>query len=206
MEISAVNVEDTGISLRRKLTYGGIFFALMIIVSLPTVILLCVGMLPTFVAVLIDRTDQKFAASSVGGLNFGGVFPYILPLWLEDHSVDAAVNSISDIFSLMVMYSGAGFGWLIFLAIPPVITAFITVIDETNLKQLKVVQRQIVDEWGDDIASVETEAEAATREATEGEGEQSSDQDGDEDEDDEEDDDDLNDDPDAGGLAPPSGF
>jgi hypothetical protein len=92
------------------------------------------------------------------------------------------------------------------LAIPPVITAFITVIDETNLKQLKVVQRQIVDEWGDDIASVETEAEAATREATEGEGEQSSDQDGHEDEDDEEDDDDLNDDPDAGGLAPPSGF
>jgi len=200
MDFSADSFNDTNTNWRRNLTFGGVIVALMIIVSLPTVILISVGMLPTLVALLIDRTDQKFAASCVGGLNLSGVFPYILPLWLEEHSVDAAIVTITDIFSLSVMYSAAGFGWLIFLAIPPVVSAFITVIDETNLKQLKMVQRQIVEEWGDDIATVETEAETAEREATE-ENEKLAG--GEDDDQDDEQDEDEEDDALVGGLTPP---
>lgn len=121
------------------------------IFSLPALIILIPGMLPTFVARLCDRTEQKYATFCVGGLNLCGVFPYILNLWTDNHEIGAAVGIISNIFSLLVMYAAAGFGWLMFLAIPPVVSAFLNVLAQRRVTILRATQEEILREWGPEV-------------------------------------------------------
>ena len=118
------------------------------IFSLPTLIVFIPGMLPTMVARVCDRTEQKYATFCVGGLNLCGVFPYLLTLWTDNHEVRAAVGIISDIFALLVMYAAAGFGWLMFMAIPPVVSAFLNVLAQRRVTLLRASQEEIVKEWG----------------------------------------------------------
>ena len=126
----------------------GLILILFMVFSLPSLIVLSIGLLPTAVAFIVDRSDHKSGAFCVGGMNFSGVLPFIIKLWSESHTVIAAIEIISDIFSLLIMYAAAGFGWMMFLAIPPVISSFLTVISQTRVKVLRANQQKIVDEWG----------------------------------------------------------
>lgn len=126
-------------------------FALLLIVALPTVLLLGFSMLPALVAGIIDRTEEKSATFCVGGLNFCGVFPYLLDLWFGDHSLNQAITYLTDVFTLAVMYGAAGMGWMLYLSLPPVIASFIQVMSERRLQQLRKTQKTIIQEWGEEI-------------------------------------------------------
>jgi len=128
-----------------------LIFALLLIVALPTVMLVAFGMLPGLVAMIIDRTEERSATFCVGGLNFCGVFPYLMDLWFGDHSLGQAIGQLTDVFALAVMYGGACMGWMLYLSLPPVIASFIQVMSERRLQQLRKTQRDILDEWGDEV-------------------------------------------------------
>jgi len=123
----------------------------LFLISAPTVIIAALGMLPTTVAYLVDRGEEKFATFCVGGLNVCGVFPYLLQVWFDDHSISMALDIISDVFALVVMYAAAGFGWALFISIPPVISAFLNVIAQHRVQFLRATQKDIVDEWGQSV-------------------------------------------------------
>ncbi len=131
--------------------WGAGLIALWIIASTPSLIIFGLGMLPTLVAYFCDRTEQKYALFCVGGLNFCGTFPFLLKL-SDDHSISAAMAIMSDVFSLAIIFSSAGFGWMMFLSIPPVISSFLTVLAESRVKTLKTIQKRIVDEWGNSVS------------------------------------------------------
>ncbi|MDP6885190.1 MAG: hypothetical protein QF830_13745 [Rhodospirillales bacterium] len=109
-------------------------------------------MLPTVVAFIVDRTRQKYAVFCVGGMNFSGVFPYLLDLWAGEHTAAAAMEILTNVFSLLLMYSAAGFGWAIFIAVPPVVGAFLTVMAQRRVSQLRRDQKELIEEWGEDVA------------------------------------------------------
>lgn len=94
-----------------------ITFVLVVTVSLPSVVMLFFAMLPSVVAFIVDRTPQKHATYCVTGLNFSGVFPYLLDLWAGDHTVDAAIALVTNVFALLTMYGAAAVGWAIFAAV-----------------------------------------------------------------------------------------
>ena len=125
---------------------------LLAIISLPTLIIFIVGMLPTGVARICDRTAQKYATLCVGGLNICGVFPYIIKLWTNNHSIIAATNTVSDLFALLVMYSMASFGWLMFLAVPPVVSTFLDVLAQRRVNTLRGKQQSLAQDWGAEVA------------------------------------------------------
>jgi hypothetical protein len=127
--------------------------------SMPTIVVFFPGMLPTGVAWLCDRTDQKYATFCVGGLNLCGVFPYVMNVWAEGLQIPAAIDIISNIFSLLVMYSAAGFGWMMFLAIPPVVSAFLTVLAQRRVMFLRALQEDIVQEWGPEVSMMDDAAD-----------------------------------------------
>ncbi|NQV99264.1 MAG: hypothetical protein HQ483_06175 [Rhodospirillales bacterium] len=129
------------------------------IISPSSMLILSLGMLPTLVAYFCDRTEQKFALYCVGGMNFCGVFPFLLKL-TDDHSFTAAMEIMSNVFSLAIIFTAAGFGWLMFLSIPPVVSSFLTVLAEARVKSLKSIQKKIVDEWGASIAKGNSETAA----------------------------------------------
>lgn len=124
----------------------------MIWISLPSVLMIVVGMPPTFVAWIIDRSHQKSATYCVAGMNFCGLFPYLMDLWLGTHSLQSATAIVTNVFSLLVIYGAAAFGWLIYITIPPVVSTFLTVMAQRRVAQLRTLQRQIIEEWGDSVA------------------------------------------------------
>ena len=142
---------------------AGVVLVLFMAFSLPSLIILTVGLLPTGVAFIIDRSDQKSGTFCVGGMNLSGVVPFIIKLWADKHTLVVAIEIVSDIFSLLIMYAAAGFGWMMFLTLPPVIASFLSVVSQTRVKVLKASQRKILDEWGPEIA---TNSEPGTDENT----------------------------------------
>ena len=138
---------------------AGVVLILFMAFSLPSLIILTVGLLPTGVAFIIDRSEQKSGTFCVGGMNLSGVLPFIFKLWADNHTLIVAIEIVSDVFSLLIMYAAAGFGWMMFLTVPPVIASFLSVISQTRVKVLRANQKTILDEWGPDIA---TNSEANT--------------------------------------------
>ena len=132
----------------------GAVLVLLTAFSLPSLIVFTVGLLPTGVAFIVDRSDQKTGTFCVGGMNLCGVVPYVMKLWTGKHTTSAATEIISDVLSLLVMYAAAGFGWIIFLAIPPVVATFLSVVAQTRVKALRASQQEIVNEWGPEVANV----------------------------------------------------
>ena len=51
-------------------------------------------------------------------------------------------------------YGAAGFGWMLYVALPPVVTTFLTVMSERRVTVLKSNQKTIIDEWGKSVTTV----------------------------------------------------
>lgn len=137
--------------------------ALVVVISLPTVVVLFFGMLPSLVSYVTDRTKDKFASFCIGGMNFAGVFPYLMDLWMGDHSLGAARDILTDVFKLGIMYSAAAFGWLMFTFIPPVVGAFLTVLSQRRVATLRNEQRQLIEEWGEGVTRTKEQEDALAK-------------------------------------------
>lgn len=128
-------------------------FVALVIWQLPTVMIMFFGLLPSIVSAIIDRTPKKNAAVCVGGINLCGVFPYIMDLWTGTNTMDGAMLMLTDVFSLVVMYGAAAFGWMLYQSVPPVIAAFVTVLAQSRVSSLRSTQRKLIEEWGEDVAT-----------------------------------------------------
>jgi hypothetical protein len=125
----------------------------MIFIFPGIVLLVAGGMLPTLTAYWIDRTPQKYSAFCVGSLNFSGVFPSVIELWTGRNTVEHAWAIIStDPFTLAIMYGAAAVGWALYLFIPSLIVAFLTVVAQHRIAELRARQRELVRVWGTEIA------------------------------------------------------
>lgn len=139
---------------RSNLTWILLILTFLVVLAGPTVVLLLLGMLPTLVAMIIDRTKQKSNSLCVGSINFIGVFPYIMGLWGGINDFNAAFMIVGDIFNLLVMYSAAAFGWFLFLTMPSIISSFVLVLQQRKVAQLRGEQKDLIDEWGAEVAAI----------------------------------------------------
>jgi hypothetical protein len=131
--------------------------ALLIIpISIPSLLIVCLGMLPTLGAALMERGPNRYAWLSVGGLNFAGVAPYLLDLWFKGHTMERALTSLADVFAWLVILGSAAFGWLLYLSMPPVVGAFLQVAAQRRIATLRANQRKLVDQWGPDVVGAPT--------------------------------------------------
>jgi hypothetical protein len=121
-------------------------------ISLSSLMLIFFGMLPTVVAFIIDRSHQRANTVCVGAANVCGVFPYLLDLWLKQHSVMGALQILTDVFAIAVMYSAAAFGWLLFIAIPPIVASVLSVLAQHRVVHLRARQKKILEEWSKAVA------------------------------------------------------
>lgn len=139
---------------RSNLTWILVVGTFLLVIAAPTMIILFFGMLPTLVAYIIDRSQEKSATFCVGAINFIGVFPYVMDLWIDVNSIDAALNSVSDLFAMLIMYSAAAFGWLLFMSMPSVVASFVTVLQQRKVAKLRGTQKELIEEWGAEVAAL----------------------------------------------------
>ena len=120
----------------------------LLVFTLPTVLILCVGMLPTFAAYITDRRREKYTALCVGSMNFVGVVPFLATLWTEDHSFDMAFTILGDPFGWLMMLGSAGIGWAIYFVAPSIVAMFMAARIEQRIERLKERQTELVEDWG----------------------------------------------------------
>ena len=139
-----------GIGRRHVMTLLALMVAvpLAVIYALPTVLLLVVGMLPTLVAMLTDRSGQRFAGRCVGTLNFCGVIPAMTDLWTGIHTLDGLLDTLMNVYVWLFMYGAAAIGWMLYYSISPVVNVVLTIRAEREIVRLRSRLTQLEKLWG----------------------------------------------------------
>lgn len=140
----------SGLTARTIIT--GLLLLPVLAVLMPSCIVLGIGMAPTVVAYIVDRTSEKYLTITVGLLNFCGTMPGLVKLWSRGQNYDNAMAIAVDPFSMLTSYAAAGVGWSIYLALPLVLGHYYAMTSETRLRALRHRQAELVESWGDEIA------------------------------------------------------
>lgn len=119
---------------------------------LSTMIVLLCGMLPTIAAYMIDANAKKYAARTVGVLNFAGCMPIAAELWAGGQTIDFAVELLLDPFNWLIMLGAAAIGWVLYFTLPPVVGTYLAISFESRIKSETDKQEGLVKEWGTDVA------------------------------------------------------
>ncbi len=128
-----------------------IVFAPLIAVLLPTCLLLSLGLLPTAVVYLKDKTKEKSFTITVGLLNLCGVLPMLGELWSRGQAMQVATEMVVDPLFWMLSFGTAGFGWLIFMGMPPLIAAYYNMASDSRIETVLQKQRALVEVWGEEV-------------------------------------------------------
>jgi hypothetical protein len=148
--------DATGRSERtKKRRIGSIFMWLIatgvLFAFYESIVLLLVGMLPTAIALLLDRSRQKDQARSVGYLNFAGCLPWMVDFWMSGGGFARVFEIVGDPIILSVMYTAAAAGWGLCFIVRPFVTAYLIVASEIKESQLAKRQGELVDLWGETV-------------------------------------------------------
>ena len=143
---------------RRKKRRGGVhgqilglFAFITAVVFMPTTIMLFLGMLPTLVAGLVDRSGRGTKALTVGSMNLAGCTPFLLDLWTTGHTAENALSIISDPRTVIVIYCAAGIGYLIDWAMSGIVATIMIQRSGFRLKEIKRRQAELVERWGQEV-------------------------------------------------------
>lgn len=125
--------------------------AAMGILFLPTSIILAIGMLPTFIAMLVEDDADHTAPITVGAMNFAGVMPFIILLWQRGQTLNNALNLMTEPVNWLVMYGAALGGWIVYFVLPSFVAVWATLRAEFKIRELKALQEKLQKEWGPDV-------------------------------------------------------
>jgi hypothetical protein len=123
----------------------------LLVVAAPALIVLFVGMAPTAVAIFIDRDPEKHAAISVATLNFAGVSLYLADFLSGSATFSNAIELVSDVFILVVIYGAAAAGWVLIMILPPASAIVLSVITDSQIQTLRKEQKKLVEDWGEGV-------------------------------------------------------
>ena len=127
----------------------------MVPFGMPT-LLICIGLLPTVVALVTDKDPQHHSAMTIGFMNVAGVVPFLIDLWTQGQTMEAAFAILRDLNSWLIMFGSAAIGHLLLYAIPPAMATMTLSRLETRLKILQDALVQLQEIWGPDVASKKT--------------------------------------------------
>lgn len=129
------------------------------VAALPLFVFLVVGFLPTMAAWLIDRDPDKYAAITVGSLTFAVMVPIGLDAFIASHGVirsDEMLRRLMfDVYTWLMVYGGAGAGWILHFALPSVAQVYVDWAAARRHQACARRQRQLVEEWGPEIIAQE---------------------------------------------------
>lgn len=121
------------------------------VVFAPTTVLLTVGMLPTVVASVVDRSKEKMLGLTVGALNLAGCAPFVFQLWTGSHDITNTVDILTNPMSVIVMYFAAAAGYVIEWSLTGMVVVFMTEKARLRLGEIEKLQEEMVRKWGVEV-------------------------------------------------------
>lgn len=123
----------------------------MIPFSLPTMLLLFAGLLPTLVAALVDRSISRYAWICVGGCNFAGLSPAVLNLWFGHHEITYALHLVTNYRVMLMAYMAAAGGWGLYFIAPPIVLTIMAATTKRRASVLHAQLKKLEEEWGVEV-------------------------------------------------------
>lgn len=127
-------------------------------VLLPTSMVLAVGMLPSILLFLFDRTPGRPLTLTIGMLNLAGVLPGLYELWSSSHSIPGAKAVLAEPSLWMFGIVAGGIGVVIYLFMPPIMLAYYRVVTRNRVAALRERQSKLIEDWGSELAETESVA------------------------------------------------
>jgi hypothetical protein len=118
----------------------------------PTMLVLIAGMIPSFVALLLN-TERGCNLAAMLAFNLAGVIPVIGILWERGQTFHEAFKILSDVYMWLAMLGGAGIAVFLAWAIPIVVFAAYELQARTSLSRLEKQRSKLVEEWGGQFVS-----------------------------------------------------
>lgn len=120
-----------------------------IFTTLPVMVVLLIGLLPTFTIMVTDRKNTN-KLIIVGCFNLAGVFIYLFHV-INNFTVRDAFFILSDIFNLIIMLGSAGLGLIVYMEVPNLFIYISKVAAEKRLKTIDSNLQKLAEDWGDGI-------------------------------------------------------
>ena len=119
--------------------------------TLPILVVLFIGLLPTLTLMIIDiRNINKLII--VGCFNLAGVFVYVFNV-MKNYSVDTAVFLFSDIFNMILMLGSAAIGLLIYYQVPMLFVYISKISNQHRVASIDERLEKLQELWGKDVLS-----------------------------------------------------
>lgn len=161
-QAASVAGHAAGVGFGRLPSAGSIAAVLVVLLGLalasPIGAVLAVGgMLPSLAALLVDRSQGRVTTLAVTGMNFAGVFPFLLRAWMSgtSHTIPISVRGA------VIMYLSAACGWIVATALPSLVEKTQKTAADYRIKTLRERQRRLLEEWGPEVDERVDESETA---------------------------------------------
>lgn len=137
---------------RKKVGYKGqIVIVVCVLVSIlfsALSIILAIGMIPTLVAAIVDKSEGKMRALTIGVLNFAGCTPFMIEVFKAGNNIETAINYIVKPETIIVMYFAAGMGYVIDWAMTGIVSSLTIQKTKKRLKEIEKIKKELIERWG----------------------------------------------------------
>ncbi len=141
-----------------------IAFFLTSLVFYKVAIVLLVGMLPTIVIRLVDKTPERTKVLTIGFMNFAGCFPYCFQLFTKGAEA-SIVPIIANPMNIVIMYSGALVGYIIEWGVVGFVASIMVQKGKQRLIDIRKTQENLVKKWGPEVTGSNDENDFVTEES-----------------------------------------
>ncbi len=114
-------------------------------------VIMVVGMVPTIVAGVVDRTKGKVRTLTVGAMNFAGCAPFMIEVFKSGNNISTAITYILQPRTIVVMYFAAGMGYLIDWAMTGIVSSIMVQKAKKRIKDIQKQQKDLVERWGPEV-------------------------------------------------------
>lgn len=118
-------------------------------------VILSVGLMPTFGAAISDPTKNRAQTTCVGLCNMGGLVPSIYEIYLNHFTVSSAYVIIHDQFHLLYILGVSAMGWALFFIVPSITISMYKTRDKMYLIRMVKRYKDLKEIWGDALPESE---------------------------------------------------
>jgi hypothetical protein len=111
-------------------------------------VLFAAAMLPSIVAIFIDRTNHKCGSATVCSFNLIGTLPYLIRLWDSNMLTSTIRLTISDIRTWLVIYGVTLVGQFLYWGLPLIFSKLYVVKSKVQTAILSSERDRICADWG----------------------------------------------------------
>ena len=133
---------------------GQILLCMAIITStifIASAVFLLIAMIPTFVALIVDRSKERLKSYTIGFLNFAGAFPFLMDIITPEHTIDYAIIIASQPLTIAIIYAAAAMGHLINWAVVGIIANILVQKGQKRLSTIQKRQATLKERWGPEV-------------------------------------------------------